>query len=183
MNFILKEKERIFAKIHQQLEERKTVGRSLNFRDPWILIATWFGSGVFLPASGTWGTIATIPFVVPVWLFLGKPAVVLFLIAVFFLGLKASHEFEVKTGTHDSGLIVVDEVIGFTLALLFIPLTPLWIFIAFVLFRGFDTVKPWPISYIDTHTEGAWGVIADDLAAGVATALTLVILQYVGWFG
>ncbi len=179
-----KEKVRIFTKIHQQLTERKTIGKSLNFKNPWILIATWFGSGVFLPASGTWGTIATIPFVIPLWIFGGKLAVVVFLIVVFFLGLKASAVFEKETNTHDSGLIVVDEVIGFTIAVLALNShSSMWVFIAFVLFRGFDTMKPWPISWIDSNTQGAWGVIADDLAAGVATALVILGLQYAHIFG
>lgn len=181
MNYFQTEFTRIMNKIHRQLTERKTIGAHLNFKNPWILIATWFGSGVFLPASGTWGTIATLPFVLPIWFFGGKLAVAAFLVVVFFLGMKASDVFEKETDSHDSGLIVVDEVIGFTIALLVIPFDALWITTAFFLFRGFDTLKPWPISWIDIHTHGAWGVIADDIAAGVATALALIGLQYAGF--
>lgn len=180
MNIIKRETDRIFAKIHQQLRERKEVGSNLDFKNPWILIATWFGSGAFLPASGTWGTLATLPFAIPILMFGGKLWLGIFLIAVFILGLKAADVFEKKTGLHDCSLIVVDEVIGFCIALLVIPFTATWIAIAFIIFRGFDTVKPWPISWIDEKTGGAWGVIADDIAAGAATALTLLVLQHVG---
>lgn len=178
MSYLQTEIDRIVNKVKRQLLERKTIGAHLNFKNPWILIATWFGSGVFLPASGTWGTLATLPFVIPIWLFGGKIGVAAFLIIVFILGMKASKVFEKETDTHDSGLIVVDEVIGFTIALLVIPFDATWIAIAFFLFRGFDTLKPWPISWIDVHTDGAWGVIADDIAAGAATALVLIGLQY-----
>lgn len=178
MSFIQSEIDRIVTKVKRQLVERKTIGAHLDFKNPWILIATWFGSGAFLPASGTWGTIATLPFVIPIWLFAGKVGVVAFLVLVFILGMKASKVFEEETKTHDSGLIVVDEVIGFTIALLVIPFDATWIAIAFVLFRAFDTLKPWPISWIDNNTEGAWGVIADDIAAGIAAALVLTGLQY-----
>lgn len=182
MSYIQTEIDRIVNKVKRQLVERKTIGAHLNFKNPWILIATWFGSGVFLPASGTWGTLATLPFVIPIWMFAGKLWVAVFLVAVFLLGMKASQVFEDETDSHDSGLIVVDEVIGYTIALLVIPFDAVWIAVAFVLFRAFDTLKPWPISWIDVHTTGAWGVIADDLAAGVLTALVLIGLQYAGLF-
>ena len=178
MSYIQSEIDRIVSKVKQQLIDRQTIGAHLNFKNPWILIATWFGSGVFLPASGTWGTIATLPFAIPIWLFAGKMGLAAFLVLVFILGMKASSVFEKETNTHDSGLIVVDEVIGFTIALLVIPFDAVWITIAFFAFRGFDTVKPWPISWVDIHTKGAWGVIADDIAAGIATALLLLGLQY-----
>ena len=178
MSYIQTEIDRIVNKVKRQLVERKTIGAHLNFKNPWILIATWFGSGVFLPASGTWGTLATLPFAIPIWLFSGKIGLIAFLIIVFIMGMKASAVFEKETDSHDSGLIVVDEVIGFTIALLVIPFSAVWIAIAFILFRAFDTLKPWPISWIDVHTDGAWGVIADDIAAGVAAALVLIGLQY-----
>ena len=178
MNFLEKEWERFIVKTRRQILERQTIGKNLDFKNPWILIATWFGSGVFLPASGVWGTLATLPFAIPIWFFAGKIGLIAFLILVFILGMKASAEFEKETNTHDSGLIVIDEVIGFTIVLLSIPFDSYWISTAFVAFRVFDTVKPWPISWVDNHTQGAWGVIADDIVAGIATALLLIGLQY-----
>lgn len=178
MSFFQNEWQRIITKVQRQLVERKTIGSKLDFKNPWILIATWFGSGVMLPASGTWGTIATLPFVIPIWIFSGKVGLIAFLVLVFILGMKASAVFEKETNTHDSGLIVVDEVIGFTIALLVVPFDSMWIFIAFLGFRSFDTIKPWPISWVDKNTKGAWGVIADDIAAGIATAIVLIGLQY-----
>ena len=182
IKFLQNELLRIRNKVQRQLVERVTIGQHLDFKNPWILIATWFGSGVFLPGSGTWGTIATLPFVIPIWMFSGKIGLIAFLIIVFIVGMKASDVFEKETDSHDSGLIVVDEVIGYTIALLFIPLSAIWIAAAFLIFRAFDTIKPWPISWIDVNTKGAWGVIADDIGAGVATAITLLVLQYVGLF-
>ena len=141
MSYIKNEITLIVAKVRRQLEERKTIGAHLDFKNPWILIATWFGSGAFLPASGTWGTIATLPFILPIWIFYGKMGMVIFLIVVFLLGMKASDVFEKKTNTHDSGLIVVDEVIGYTITLLATHFDAKSIFVAFLLFRAFDTLK------------------------------------------
>lgn len=165
--------DRIITKIKQQLNERKAIAGSLNYKNPHILLATWFGSGVILPASGTWGTLATIPFALPIWYFGGKAALFIFFLIICYVGIKAAQVFEKETGTHDCSLIVIDEVAGFSLALMAINFNPIAIAAAFVLFRAVDTIKPWPISWIDLKVGGAFGVMADDVAAGALTGLLL----------
>jgi len=77
------------------------------------------------------------------------------------------------TGEHDSGAIVIDEVAGMWITLLPIAYSPIHILLAFALFRFFDIVKPWPISWCDKKLPGALGVMADDVVAGIFSALIL----------
>ncbi|OGR40665.1 MAG: hypothetical protein A2X35_10185 [Elusimicrobia bacterium GWA2_61_42] len=74
-------------------------------------------------------------------------------------------------GTHDDPLIVIDEVIGYWTALLFLERTPFNLAAAFVLFRALDTLKPWPIKKLETSVRGGFGIIVDDVLAGVEANL------------
>lgn len=172
---------RVKTKILQQLEERRTLTSKISLRDPWILLATWFGSSMIWIGSGTWGTFFTIPVAVPILYWGGGFALMAFIALVSVLGWKASAEFEKKTGAHDCSLIVIDEVAGYSITLLAIPEVSLfWVAVSFLVFRIIDTLKPWPISILDTQVEGATGVMVDDIAAGVASALMVMGLAYAG---
>ena len=98
----------------------------------------------------------------------------------FPIGLWATRRVEAMTGDHDSGFIVVDEVVGIWITLLFAVATPLSVMLAFVLFRAFDALKPWPVSHFDKNVPGAMGVMLDDVAAGLMAGLCLLGLRYVG---
>ncbi|MCM2267934.1 MAG: phosphatidylglycerophosphatase A [Elusimicrobiales bacterium] len=74
-------------------------------------------------------------------------------------------------GTHDDPRIVIDEVIGYWTALLFLDRTPFNLAAAFVLFRALDTLKPWPIKKLETSIAGGFGIIIDDVLAGVEANL------------
>ena len=153
--------------------------------DPGILIATWFGSGYLSPAPGTWGTLTALPFawaiiqVVPaIWLI---PAAII----LFAVGTWAANRFDVLTAGHDASEIVVDEVVGVWLTLgiiaLYAPLNwTAWI-AAFFLFRAFDIVKPFPVNLIDRHMGGGFGVMLDDVLAGIyagaAGILAMMLLK------
>ena len=80
----------------------------------------------------------------------------------------------------DSSLIVVDEAVGIWIAMIPALLTPLSIGLAFLLFRFFDVLKPWPINYFDKHFKGPMGVMIDDVIAGIMAAFVLIGLRYVG---
>lgn len=146
--------------------------RKLDFKHPATWVATWFGFGFARPAPGTWGTIGAIPLGL-ILLAAGKIALIVGIVVVFALGIWSAKKFEEMTGTHDSSIIVIDEVAGFWIVLLAATLTPLSVFLAFVLFRAFDILKPWPISWLDRNLKGAWGVMLDDVAAGKFAALCL----------
>ncbi|MBI5743039.1 MAG: phosphatidylglycerophosphatase A [Elusimicrobia bacterium] len=74
-------------------------------------------------------------------------------------------------GTHDDPRIVIDEIIGYWTALLFLERTPFNLAAAFVLFRALDTLKPWPIKKLETACAGGFGIIIDDVLAGAEANL------------
>lgn len=155
--------------------------------DPGVLLATWFGAGYLPKAPGTWGSIGALPFA---WFLVEKGglyALATATVMIFFVGLWASRVYMDKTGAHDPGAIVIDEVVGQWIVLMAAPLDPTAYFIGFVLFRIFDVLKPWPISWADKRIGGAWGVMMDDVLAGlvglaVLYGLVLYAAPYVtGW--
>lgn len=147
--------------------------KKLDFKNPATWVATWFGCGLIHPAPGTWGTLGGLPLGLILLLFGGKTALVAGIILVTLAGLWAARRFEAMTGHHDHGMIVIDEVAGIWITLLATTLAPVSIILAVLLFRAFDILKPWPISWLDKNIGGAWGVMLDDLVAGVAAGLCL----------
>ena len=154
--------------------------RRLDFKHPATWLATWGGTGLMQPAPGTWGTLGALPFGIILMITGGIPALLIAIAIAFPLGLWASKHFERMVREKDSGMIVIDEVVGVWIAMIPAVLTPHSIGIAFVLFRLFDIWKPWPISYLDKKIHGAMGVMLDDVLAGVFAAIVLIGLRYVG---
>ena len=101
------------------------------------LIATWFGSGNIKPASGTWGTLASLPLVVAIVVLCGSLGVILASLTLFCIGLWAANIYEIKTGEHDSSRIVVDECVGMLIAATPLLISFEWfmVLICFALFR------------------------------------------------
>jgi phosphatidylglycerophosphatase A len=155
--------------------------RRLNFRHPATWVATWGGLGLMRPGPGTWGTIGGLPFGIFLLVFGGVPALVVAALAVFALGYWASKHFEQMVREKDSSMIVIDEVAGLWIAMIPCVLTPASVGIAFVLFRFFDILKPWPISYLDKKFPGPMGVMLDDVLAGIFAAFVLIGIRYVGF--
>lgn len=149
----------------------------LDFKNPATWVATWFGCGLMRPAPGTWGTLGALPFGLILLALGGKIALLIGIIAVIPLGLWASDKFEKMTGTHDNSMIVIDEVAGLWITLLATTFTPISILLAFVLFRFFDILKPWPIRWLDRNLKGAAGVMLDDIAAGKFAAICLYAIN------
>ncbi|NNC55559.1 MAG: phosphatidylglycerophosphatase A, partial [Pseudomonadales bacterium] len=81
-------------------------------------------------------------------------------------------------GVHDHGGIVWDEFVGYWLAMLFAPPGWIWLLIGFVLFRVFDIVKPWPIRVLDKKVHGGFGIMIDDIIAGLFAGLCLLVLGH-----
>ncbi|MAZ75720.1 MAG: phosphatidylglycerophosphatase A [Micavibrio sp.] len=153
----------------------------IDFKSPVTWIATWGGSGFISPASGTWGTLAGLPFGIGLMMVGGPIALLIGLAIVIPLGLWASKHFEIMARDKDSGMIVIDEVAGLWIALLPAVLTSWSVAAAFLLFRFFDVLKPYPISWIDKKMQGAFSIMGDDLMAGIYAAIVLIGLQYVGF--
>ena len=148
--------------------------------DPAILLATWFGSGLLPKAPGTWGSLAALPCgALLAWL--GGPWLLLVAaLLVLGLGIWASERASAAMGKHDPGAVVIDEVVGQWLALLPVAETYLFYLPAFVAFRAFD-IKPWPVSWADQKLPGGWGIMLDDVIAGIYAAILVAALAY--WFG
>jgi len=155
--------------------------RRLDFKHPATWVATWGGTGLMQPAPGTWGTLGALPFGIILMLIGGAPALIIASIICFPLGIWAAKHFEVMVREKDSGMIVIDEAVGLWIALIPALLTPLSIGLAFVLFRFFDIIKPFPIGWLDKKYKGAFGVMIDDVVAGLYAAFIMIGLRYVGW--
>lgn len=152
---------------------------------PCTLLASVFGAGFIPFAPGTFGTLAAalaylaLPslFFSVQWLWIYALA----LLGLFLLGVALSTQAEKKLGT-DAPQIVIDEFVGFYVAVLLLPKSLLIAIYAFALFRVFDIAKPFPINRSQRLPQG-WGVMVDDLIAGIyANAIIRVILLTVPRF-
>ena len=133
----------------------------------WLTIS-WFGiSGYFRHVRGTWGTLAALPVAYAIQISLGNIALGVASLAAFAIGIIASNHYMASTGTHDPGEIVIDEVAGVFLLLAFMAPTWQCYVVAFILFRAFDILKPWPVSWADKKLAGGLGVMLDDMLAGL----------------
>lgn len=152
---------------------------------PARLIATFFGVGNLRPAPGTWGSLAAMPAAWALHLAGGPWALVAGLGVALGLGLWATGRVMAETGKSDPSEVVIDEVVGMWIAILplsfgaarvgadITALWPGWV-VAFGLFRLFDILKPGPIGWADRqHT--AWGVMLDDVMAGVLAACGVLL--------
>jgi phosphatidylglycerophosphatase A len=153
---------------------------SLGFWHPASLIATWFGAGLLPIGPGTWGSAAALPFGFALMWWGGVWALASAIVVVSVLGWWASARFVAALNAEDPPEIVVDEVVAQWLVLLATPLTWWGYFVAFALFRIFDTSKVWPANWIDAHMEGANGVMLDDLTAGVYAMAVMAALVWMG---
>lgn len=159
----------------------------LHMNNPWHLLATGFGSGLSPVVPGTMGTLASVPF----YLLLAQLPLTLYvvvIVAASVIGIKICQVTSDDMQVHDHGSIVWDEFAGFWITMLVVPVMQLpvldwrWLVTGFVLFRFFDMVKPWPIGWLDKRVHGGFGIMLDDLVAGVMAAIALVLVgHWAGW--
>jgi phosphatidylglycerophosphatase A len=135
------------------------------------VIATGLGSGYAPIAPGTAGSLVGL---LLFWPMAGVPFVWLAaaIVALFFVGVVAATAVATQVGLHDPGIVVVDEVIGMWVTLALVPFTPLTAALGFLLFRLMDIVKPFPARDLE-HLPGGWGIVADDVMAGIYANLAL----------
>lgn len=146
---------------------------------PAHLVAFGFGSGLAPKAPGTVGTLLGIPLY---WAIVAAapdlPNQIILVIAAFLFGIWACARTGRALGVADHGGIVWDEIVAFALVLLFTPAGFAWMATAFVLFRAFDIVKPWPIRLADRRLKNGFGVMFDDLLAALYAIAVLKGLQW-----
>ncbi len=143
------------------------------------LIATFFGIGRLQPAPGTWGSAAA----VLLWSLSAKfidpgrrPVVAVSLaILVIVVGIPAATRVSRASGTKDPQFVVIDEVAGQLIALIAVPLSWKTFLVGFILFRGFDIIKPVPVRQLERLPEGT-GIVLDDVAAGIYALAVMQIL-------
>jgi phosphatidylglycerophosphatase A len=138
--------------------------------------ATWFYIGYIKIAPGTFGTIGAVPL-----LFLMKKLsfgnYVIVLVLLIFFAINISTMSEKIFNKKDASNIVIDEVVGYLVAALFINFNLINVICSIVVFRFFDIIKPYPINKLQ-KLSGGIGVVADDIVAGIFSAIVLYYLGY-----
>ncbi len=145
------------------------------------LTATFFGVGRIKPGPGTWASAIT----VVLWaaLAISLPPAALWAVAlacalaVAGIGIAAANRIVRATGLKDPQIVVIDEVAGQMIALIAVPLTWQCLLAGFILFRAFDILKPPPVRQLEGLPEG-WGIMLDDVAAGILALLILQVLVH-----
>lgn len=143
----------------------------------WEMLSTWFYVGKSPFAPGTAGSLATLPVVYLLNFYLGSGSLIIFIIVVSLLGIVAAEKYAKQLGIKDPGMIVIDEVAGQSVTLIFAGINPYLYVLGFVLFRFFDILKPWPISWADTKVPGGLGIMLDDLIAGFLGMIILFLVK------
>ncbi len=142
------------------------------------IISTWFYTGLAPKAPGTFGSLMTLPFVFLCSAYGGTTLVAVFALVVSVVGIWAADCYAKACNIKDPGFIVIDETAGQTITLLFAG-TNLWLYlIGFLLFRFFDILKPWPVSWADTKVKGGLGIMLDDIFAGCIACVFLYSIRY-----
>lgn len=137
-----------------------------------MFIATGGGSGYLPKAPGTWGSLVGIL----LWLALGRLRLAAYLavvLALLVMGVIAAGAAEKIVDRPDPGLVVIDEIVGQLIVLTGAPPQLPVIIAAFVLFRFFDILKPYPAGWLDRHIHGGLGIMLDDAMAGLYGLLAL----------
>lgn len=149
--------------------------KSFNLKSPVQFLALGFGSGLAPKAPGTFGTLAALPcYFLCSYLpdfYLGILIILMSVLGVYLCGKTAE-----AVGVDDHPAIVWDEFVGLFITLYLTELTWLSLLVGFLLFRFFDILKPWPISVADKKLHGGFGIMLDDILAGLAA---FVCMQFI----
>ena len=148
------------------------------FSHPAFFLATGFGIGLIPFAPGTWGSLLGILIylalhalgMAPLW-------ELLIILLFFFLALWACNVVLEKCDVYDHPALVIDETVAMMLLLLTIPITTVWVIVAFLTFRVLDIFKPWPISTIDAKIKTGLGVMLDDVVAVLIGGFLIFIVR------
>lgn len=166
-------------------EEAQQTPNAASGRAPlWaFLTATFFGIGTLGPGPGTWGSAAA----VLIWWGIAhaltpsmQPAVLAALAALaIIIGIPAATRTARAAGKEDPGFVVIDEVAGQWITLLFAPVAWKTLLAGFILFRAFDIVKPPPVRQLEQLPQGT-GIVVDDVGAGIYAFIVMQLLLHFG---
>jgi len=146
-----------------------------------VLVSTFFGIGRMRPGPGTWGSAAT----VLIWAAISHalpaetraPATIGLAILIVLIGIPAATQVSRASESKDPQFVVIDEVAGQLIALIAVPLAWQTFLTGFILFRGFDILKPPPVRQLERLPEGT-GIVLDDVAAGIYALVVIQILLH-----
>ncbi|MFQ3322996.1 MAG: phosphatidylglycerophosphatase A [Pseudomonadales bacterium] len=141
--------------------------------NPLHALSLGLGSGLAPKAPGTFGTIAALIIYYFLLADLSLPVYAAIVVLSTLVGFYLCGYTAKAMGVHDAPAIVWDEFAGLWIALICVPTGLHWLALAFVLFRFFDILKPWPISWLDKHMQGGFGIMIDDVVAGIFAWLCL----------
>lgn len=149
-------------------------------KSPAMLIATWFGAGLFPVATGTVGSLGAIPFAIVFGLLAGNWGLGAASVVTLLAGIWASGRLVRQGAGDDPNFVVIDEVAGQLLTLALSPLSPAGFVLGFFLFRAADIGKPFPASWCEQHLPGGFGIMLDDIVAGIYAGLACWLLAWLG---
>lgn len=162
----------------------KALAKKVKLSHPAHFFGFGFGSGLIPLMPGTMGSIAAIPVIVAMS-YLALPYYLILTVFSAVIGILICQKVSHDLGVHDHGSIVWDEIAGMMIVFIAIPISWHSLLIGFLLFRFFDILKPWPISFLDKHVHGGFGIMIDDLVAGLFSLILLhgfyAILQSQGF--
>ncbi len=146
-----------------------------------LFFATGCYAGKIPYAPGTFGTFVAIPFV---WvLTLMAPSLAAFYaISLILFAIYVADRAETILGEKDPPCVVIDEIAGYVVAMTVVPITILSVLLGFLIFRFFDIIKLPPTKYFENNFIGGAGIVLDDIAAGILTAVVLRFLYSWGIF-
>ncbi|WP_159991112.1 phosphatidylglycerophosphatase A family protein [Pelistega ratti] len=164
---------------HTTLQERTIPNAEWMRKSVFRLFAFGFGTGLIKKAPGTWGSLLGWFSWLIIAHIIGNDIVQAVIILLgFAFGIYVCQRTSNELGVTDHGGIVWDEIVAMWLVF-FVMLSPnmsfLWQLVAFVIFRFFDIIKPWPIHYFDEHFKNGFGVMWDDIIVAVYTLFVMAI--------
>ncbi len=160
----------------------KELRKKVNLLKPSHFLGFGFGSGLIPLMPGTMGSLAALPLVavcasyLPLSIYLALTAIIIV------LGVWICEQTSNDLGLHDHGSIVWDEIAGMFVTFIAIQLSWHSLLLGFILFRFFDILKPWPIKWLDKHVHGGFGIMLDDIVAGLFSLICLHAGYYVFGF-
>jgi len=139
-----------------------------------ISLSSGLGTGYIKYAPGTFGTLLAALIIIIFNYSFSLPL----LFVMIFLSIIICSIADTVYDEQDSKKITLDEIIGFFVSMYGIPVSSQNILICFILFRLFDIFKPFPISYIDNRYKNGFGIVADDIIAGIFANIVFIIGAY-----
>ena len=157
------------------------IRKRVSLANPIHFLALGFGSGLAPKAPGTFGTIAAVPLVCLLAYSTTLTGYLLVTLIASVIGIWLCGRTAKDMMVHDDSSIVWDEIAGLLITMVAVPLSWQSLLLGFVLFRIFDILKPWPISYLDARVHGGFGIMIDDILAGLFALILMHITLYFGW--